>query len=346
VVVPDGVDDPTRPSGGNTYDRRVCLALAAAGWSVTVHEVVGAWPQAGPAGGQALAEVLTSVPDGSLVLVDGLVASTLPEVVVPAAHRLRLVVLMHMPVGLELDGETTSRERDVLGAVSSVITPSSWTRQWLLRSYHLDPARVHVAHPGVDATAPVGGSPDGGGLLCVGAVTPGKGQDLLLGALSRVADLPWRCTCVGALSLAADFVERLRHAAREHGLDGRIVLAGPRTGQELDSTYATADLLVLASRAETFGMVVTEALARGLPVVATEVGGVSEALGTVDDGARPGLLTPPGDVDALAGALRSWLSDHHLRETLRKAALERRATLTGWSETADRVGRVLTEAAA
>lgn len=345
VVVPEGIGDPLRPSGGNTYDRRLCQVLAAAGWSVSVLEVAGAWPWAGEVGERALAGSLGSLPDGALVLVDGLVASTLPEVVVPACRRLRLVVLLHMPVGVQADG-LLGAELEVLRAASSVVTPSSWCRNWLLASYGLDPARVHVAHPGVDVAAVTTGSRGGGALLCVGAVTPVKGHDLLLAALARVADLRWRCTCVGALSPAPEFVARLRRSARESGLGGRLLLTGPRTGGELDAAYGQADALVLASRAETYGMVVTEALARGLPVIAADVGGVPEALGATADGPPPGLLVPPGDVTALADALRLWLSDADRRGALRDAALRRRAGLRGWSETADRVSRVLAEVAA
>ena len=75
-------------------------------------------------------------------------------------------------------------------------------------------------------------------------------------------------------------------------------------------------------------MVVTEALARGLPVVAAEVGGVPEALGHGADGDRPGLLVPPDDPAALAAALRAWLGDAELRARLRRAARERRASLS------------------
>ena len=125
------------------------------------------------------------------------------------------------------------------------------------------------------------------------------------------------------------------------------MLTGPRTGSELAAAYAEADVLVLASRAETYGMVVTEALARGLPVIAADVGGVPEALGTTADGTRPGLLVPPGDVTALADALR-LLADRR-RPPSRAPRGRAPATspgLEGWSETADRVGRVLLEVAA
>jgi len=98
---------------------------------------------------------------------------------------------------------------------------------------------------------------------------------------------------------------------------------------------------VLASRAETYGMVVTEALAHGLPVIATAVGGLPEALGHGATGIRPGLLVPPGDQAALTAALCDWLSDADLRQRLRRVARERRTTLSGWSATTDRISRVL-----
>ena len=125
----------------------------------------------------------------------------------------------------------------------------------------------------------------------------------------------------------------------------RVRFDGPRSGPELEARYAAADLLVLASRGETYGMVVTEALARGLPVVGTAVGGLPEALGHGNDGSRPGLLVPPGDPAALAAALRNWLQDGTFRKRLRRLALERRCTLGSWSETSARVSGVLEEVA-
>jgi glycosyltransferase involved in cell wall biosynthesis len=107
------------------------------------------------------------------------------------------------------------------------------------------------------------------------------------------------------------------------------------------SAYADTDLVVLPSRAETYGMVVTEALARAVPVLATDVGGVPEALGLDPEGGRPGLLVPPNDPGALARALRRWLTDPLLRERLRRSARRRRTTLTGWKETAHSVSAVL-----
>ncbi len=205
---------------------------------------------------------------------------------------------------------------------------------------------MHVAEPGVDAAPLAPGTAAGDALLCVAAVTPDKGHDVLLDALATVTDLSWRCACVGSLDRAPAFADGVRRRARDGGLGDRVGFPGPRTGPELDRAYATADLLVLASHAETYGMVVTEALARGLPVLATEVGGVTEALGHGEDGTRPGLLVPPGDPAALGAALRAWLGDAELRARLRRAARERRASLRRWPATAVRPRRALLAGAA
>jgi len=130
------------------------------------------------------------------------------------------------------------------------------------------------------------------------------------------------------------------------GIADRVCFRGPLTGAALHAAYADADVLVLASHAETYGMVVTEALARGLPVIATAVGGLPEALGQAPDGSRPGLLVPAGDVPALRRALRDWLGDADLRAGLRRSALQRRPTLSGWTRTSEQVADALTRAAA
>jgi glycosyltransferase involved in cell wall biosynthesis len=343
VIVPDAIDDPARPSGGNRYDRRICSGLAAAGWQVHEHLVPDAWPHLGAAGLRTAARVMSDLPDGALVLADGLIASAGAPAFVPAAARLSIVVLVHLPLGD--DPATRAAERMVLAAVRAVITTSGWTRDRLLNGYALSPEAVHVAEPGVDAASPALADADGTRLLYVAAVAPHKGHDVLLGALTAVADQPWRCACVGPLDRDPDFVSRLRQAVDAAGLAGRLRFTGPRIGVALDRAYRSADVLVHAARGETYGMVVTEALARGVPVIAAAAGGLPGALGHAPDGTRPGMLVPPDDARALAGALRSWLTDSGLRSRLRCAAVGRRSTLRSWRTASDEVARVLIGAA-
>ncbi len=224
------------------------------------------------------------------------------------------------------------------------MTTSAWSRRRLLELYALPADRLSVAEPGVDRAALTPGSPDGGALLCVAAVTRDKGHDVLLDALTATAEPAWRCVCVGSLDRDPTFVESLRRRIAQRGLGERVEFAGTRTGADLDRSYAAADLMVLASRSETYGMVVTEALARGVPVLATDVGGVTEALGHGADGLRPGLLVPPENPATFAAALREWLGSTELRGRLRRAARERRDSLPAWSTTTAIVATVLSEA--
>ena len=289
VLVPEGLEDPRRPSGGNHYDRRLVEELRAVGWQVHLHHDAA------------------DVPSGAVLLVDGLVADR----AVAHTGRLRVVLLLHMPY----DGP-------LLAGARAVLATSAWTARQ-------QAGPVHVARPGVDPAAVAIGSSTGGALLCVGAVVPGKGHDVLLDAVAKLDDLDWRVTCVGSTDRDAAWAESLRSLAR-------VSFTGPLVGADLDSAYASADLLVLPTRQEAYGMVVTESLARGIPVVASDVGGVPEALGT-----GGGLLVPPDDPGALADALRRWLEDPALRTSLRAAARQRRTTLAGWDHTAAIVSAVL-----
>lgn len=347
VVLPGDVDDTAVPSGGNTYDRRVCQGLAAMGWQVHETAVPGAWPQPGPAAGAELARSLAALPDGAAVLLDGLVACGVPEIVVPHGRRLRLAVLVHMPLAEERGLAPTAAadlealEQETLSAASAVVATSPWTARRLVRRHGLADHRVHVAAPGTDP-APLAPGTDGASqLLCVAAVTPTKGHDLLVEALATLTDLPWTCMCVGALRRDPAYAARVRQRIARLGLGERVPLSGPLPDERLAAEYAAADLVVLASRTESYGMVVAEALARGIPVLAAAVDGVPETLGGAPGGPAPGILVPPEDSGAIAAGLRRWFADPELRRRLKASAQHRRTTLTGWEKTTRQLASAL-----
>ncbi|MGW3851912.1 glycosyltransferase family 4 protein, partial [Streptomyces fagopyri] len=305
-VMPGGVDDASAPSGGNAYDRRLCLDLPGFGWQVHRHAVPGDWPRPAAAARTELARTLAELEDGTVVLLDGIVACGVPEIIVPEAERLRLVVLVHLPLGDEtglapaVAAELDAKERTTLRAVPAVVATSEWAVRRLVAHHGLAPDRVHVAAPGADI-APLASGTDGvSRLLCVAAVTPRKGQHRLIEALATVTDLPWSCVCVGGLTQDPAYVAQLRGLIEKYGLGDRLHLAGPQAGAELDASYAAADLMVLTSYAETYGMAVTEALARGIPVLATDVGGLPEAVGGAPVGGVSGINDTPDKTDTKA----------------------------------------------
>jgi glycosyltransferase involved in cell wall biosynthesis len=345
VVVPEGFDDPGQPTGGNIYDRRVCAGLAEAGWDVLVTTAAAAWPAPSPGARANLARIVSAIPDGETVLIDGIIASPSAAQLLPHTGRMRLTVLLHMPLATVLDvhhdPSTQRSERAVLHAATGVVVTSEWTRQQVVTRYAIPAHRVHVARPGVDqVTTPA--RPVRGHLICVGVLGRHKGQDLLVDALADLAERDWHCVLAGPLDRDPDFVSRLRTRITRLGYGHRVRLTGVLTGAALNHAYTTADLLVAPSRSETYGMTVTEALAHGLPVIAAAVGGLPEALGSTADGIRPGQLVPPGDPAALAAALGDWLGDERHRYRLRAAARQRRSTLHGWEQTTHEVANALT----
>jgi glycosyltransferase involved in cell wall biosynthesis len=210
-----------------------------------------------------------------------------------------------------------------------------------VRRHKLDASRVVVAPPGVDAAAVASPTATGGRLACVAAVIPRKGHDVLVAALSRVADLEWTCVCAGPLGRDPRYVTLVRQQVAAEGLDGRVSFPGPLGGHDVAALYDDLDLLVVPSRAEPYGMVVTEALARAVPVLAAAVDGLPEALGAGPDGGLPGMLVPPDDAEALAAALRRWLTEPSLRQRLRAVAFERRSRLPTWEVTASALAGVV-----
>jgi len=359
VVLPGDVDDPRSPSGGNTYGRRVARELDALGWTVAKHRVAGSWPRPSAAEEAGLVRLLASVPDGETVLLDGLVACGVPEAVVPQAGRVRLVVIVHLPLaaeaGLPADvaAELDARERATLQAVDAVVvTSAAAARQpaspvFGMESGSATPRQidgtppVFVAEPGTDPAPRATGTDGASALVCVAAVTPVKGHDVLVDALASVADLPWTCVCAGPLDRAPGHVAEVRRRIERAGLTDRVRLVGPLDPAARDAAYAAADLAVAPSRTETYGMAVAEALARGLPLVATTGGALPDTVGHAPDGTRPGLLVPPDDPAALAAALRRWFDEPALRAQLRAAATARAATLPTWTATAEAVAAAL-----
>jgi glycosyltransferase involved in cell wall biosynthesis len=156
---------------------------------------------------------------------------------------------------------------------------------------------------------------------------PRKGFDVLVAALARIAELPWRLTIAGDLTRDPNEAARLQASISRHRLTSRIETPGAVSSERLAALYSEADLFVLASRFEGYGMAYAEALSRGLPVIGTMAGAIPD---TVPH--QAGLLVPPGDVSALAEALRSILADADLRRRLSDAASEAARMLPSWRQ--------------
>jgi len=312
------------------------------GWSIAVTELHGSFPF--PTAG-ALTDVraaLADLTDDSLVLIDGLAFGAMPEVVSAEAGRLRLVPIVHLPLACDigLDPETASRleaaERDALTTARLVVVTGESTRE-VLEGYGVASETLALIEPGTDeAPLAVGSAGPGVELLCVATLNPGKGHEHLLRALADSADDRWHLTCAGSLRRHPSTVSRVRALLHERDLDTRVTLIDEVGAEELAACYARADVFVLATLRETYGMAVAEALAHGLPVVSTATGAIPVLVGSA-----AGLLVAPGDQVGLAGALHRVIADAALRRELAAGARAVRGRLRPWADAFDKMAAAL-----
>jgi glycosyltransferase involved in cell wall biosynthesis len=330
LVVPGPLDQRT---GGYIYDRRVAEGLRALGWTLDVHELAGRFPLVDEVALAAAHQALTAMPPGSLPVIDGLALPAFCNLL----QRLPQpwVALVHHPLAIEtgLDPAGAAAladvERRLLAAADRVIVTSPQTRRDLA-PYGVADARVGVVLPGTEPAPLARGSagPDVA-LLCVASLTPRKGHLVLLEALADLGDLSWRLTCIGSPERDPACARAIARAIERLGLGDRVRMVGEQPEAGLQPFYDVADLFVLASHHEGYGMVLAEALARGLPIVATSAGAIPDTVA-----ATAGLLVRPGDPPALAAALRRLLLEPALRRDLAAGARAARARLPGWADAA------------
>ncbi len=357
VVIPGDLETRT---GGYGYDRRIIAGLRDRGWAINVVHLDDSFP-APTAGARAhAAQALASIPAGSTVLIDGLAHGAMPDEVEREAARLTIVALVHHPLAAEtgidpaLAAALEISERRALAATRSVVVTSRATAR-ALAEYGVTADRITVVEPGTDA-APltsrdadrVRSDPASGGsektrpagelaLLCVATLTPRKGHELLLSALDAIPHRHWTLTCAGSLERDPATVARVRARLREAKLEDRVSFSGDLDAAALADAYHRADLFVLATFYEGYGMAVAEALARGIPVVSTATGAIEDlVLGSVrlQPDRDAGIVVPPGDLAAFTAALSRVLGDADLRARLAANARAVRDRLPTWDAAA------------
>lgn len=350
LVVPGNIDTPT---GGYIYDREILAGLRAARWRTAVHSLDASFPQPTPAALRAARATFGAIASGSLVVIDGLALPGLERVLHDERGRLRLVALVHHPVALEtgLDAATARRfedaERRSLALVRRVITTSQWTARALAR-YDVDVGTLRVVEPGVDRRTTHGSTDPRGAaaapatqhqslnLLCVATLTPRKGHALLFEALGDLRERRWHLNCAGSLLRDPAHVAALEHQLDRLRLASRVSLLGDLDNEALERQYERADVFVLPSYLEGYGMALAEAVAHGLPVISTTAGAIPETVP-----AAASVLVPPGDSRALGAALANLMDDPAKRTTLATNARAARASLPTWKSAARKFAAAL-----
>lgn len=321
-------------SGGNIYNARLAEALRAQGAEVSVCKLDGDWPSGSAPDRMGFADALSGG-DQAIYIVDGLIATGAPmEIETATATGHRVWVLLHMPPSGE-DPVETSALRAATGLLCTGSRTAEAARRWGL-------SNVHLATPGVDLSSKARPSPRGVAaphLMMVGALLPNKDQIFFVDALARIKDLAWTAALVGSTKADPLYAAAVRERILRNGLEKRVETTGELSGPALEEQWLRADLSLLISHSESFGMVVQESLAHGIPAVVRKGTGAVEALGAHGAGEAIDLTAGIGSLEKL---LRRWLGDPALREGWRAAAEAASSVLPRWEDTAREVIRAVT----
>ena len=342
-AIPGDIDLPT---GGYTYDRRVLALLPTQGIAAQHLQLPGSFPNPSAADLAETERRLAGVAPSTVLVVDGLAYGAIPAEIIRRAAA-PIVALVHHPLCLEAglskahEKELHELEMAALALARCVVTTSRTTARILVADFGVSEQSITVAEPGTDRAPRARGTGKPIQLLAVGAVAPRKAYDILVRALGTLADHDWRLTIAGPTDRSAEALATLQAAIRTTGLTDRITLAGPLNIQQLGRLYASADLFVMPSLYEGYGMALAEAMACGLPIVSTTGGAAAE---TVPEAAA--LKVAPGEEGALAAAIRRVLADPGLRARVADASWAAGQSLPRWDDTARSIASVIKGVAA
>jgi glycosyltransferase involved in cell wall biosynthesis len=333
--------DIATPTGGYAYDRKVLARLPEHGIRARHLPLPAGYPDPTQQELTETTRLFAGSSPKTVLLIDGLAFGAMPA---EAIVRIRqtIIALVHHPLGYEpgLSQERARQlvglERNALTFAKAVLVTSPFTKRLLVNEFAVPERKITIAQPGTEPAERAHGTGEPLQLLSVGSVTPRKAFPTLVTALAPLAGLDWRLTIAGPLDRDPIAVAELKSAIARLGLEDRIALTGALNRQQIASAYAAADVFVLPSLFEGFGMVLTEAMARGLPIVCTTGGAAAE---TVPDAAA--IKVPPGAVAPLTEALRQVIADRDLRRRLADASWEAAQHLPTWEQTARRIADLI-----
>ncbi|MEJ8476530.1 glycosyltransferase family 4 protein [Roseibium algae] len=332
-------------TGGYGYDRRIIAGLVAKGWVVDLLELGDGYPFPSAETKATAHRALEQLAPGTCVVVDGLAFGVLPDIAHALSDRLKFIALVHHPLCKEngikagVASKMETSERAALSQAARVIVTSSATGRQVQDLFGITDDRLHVVLPGTDVRSSQHvGQIDKGSqsrpsgpvqLLSVGSVAYRKGYDLLFDAIADLSNFDWHLNVVGDHTRDPECYRQLLEQLRKLELAERVTFHGTVDDARISDFYQAADIFVLASRYEGYGMAYTEALAYGLPVIGSGAGAVQE---TLSGGGA--LYCGVEDVNALRDALRRTLTDLEFRISLGAEAAEASRKLPSWDDAA------------
>lgn len=336
-LVPGDINQLT---GGYSYDREIIRELTQAGIHIQLLQLSPEFPSPSATAMEETRATMASLPDGALVLIDGLAFGVMNDVAERESTRLKIIALCHHPLALETGLDTSevhrliNAETRALAAARAVIVTSAMTAKILTQDFAVPSEKITLALPGTQRVHAASCNNETPRLLTIATLTKRKGHDLLISALARLSHLPWQARFVGGLDFDPQWVMQLRKMINKYQLKERIILVG--NVDDPAKEFQCADLFVLPSHFEGYGMAFAEALAFGLPIIGTTAGAIPDVVPPT-----AGVLVEPGNLEELTKALERLLTHpadrHRLQESARAAA----KNLPTWADCAKNIADLI-----
>ncbi|KZL25206.1 MULTISPECIES: glycosyltransferase family 4 protein [unclassified Pseudovibrio] len=333
--------DLNTPTGGYRYDREIIRGLQKHGWNVSLISLEGTYPVPSDADKKLALEVIEEIEPSALIIVDGLVLGASSDLAQNIADRSSLIALVHHPLFLEsgiapeLAKVLRAAETQALTFAKHVIVTSPSTQKTLISQMDVPAEKISIVLPGIDRPTVSESAPTSNDtlatpkLLCVGSLVPRKGQLHLVEALGQLKHLDWHLDLIGETRFDPEYASQVRSQIKKHDLTERIRVHGGIPKAELTGFYQSADLFVLPTYYEGYGMAFAEAMSFGLPIIASGEGAVAS---TVPPTA--GFHVGAGDPLALGKAIKTLLQNKELRSQLSTGALAAARALPDWNDSA------------
>jgi glycosyltransferase involved in cell wall biosynthesis len=294
-------------TGGYLYNMNIMEGLEQNGYSVNI---IGTdWPWDNKPELEKISRFhFEKLVAGSCILIDSLVLSLLRREVQEFSDKLIFVGMIHLPASYSISsdgyGKLSGEELLALHQMRQVIVTGQFTFD-LLCNAGLNPAGIRVVEPGTDQfPQKTHYKPVPSELLCIANYSPIKAQDILIRSLNRITDRDWTLHLYGDKDRDKEYSAMVNSLIKEFHLKKRVIMHGIAGRDEITAIFLDADLFVMPSLFESYGMALTESLAHGIPVVTTRTGNIP-----VTVPAGMGIFVEPGNEQQLADAIRSLLDD-------------------------------------
>jgi glycosyltransferase involved in cell wall biosynthesis len=290
-------------TGGHLYNMHIINGLKNKNYSVSLQAAGGKWDN--KEGIDKMCRLyLQKIPWGSCIIIDSLILASLTNLVRKSMDRFKFLGLIHLPVSYDIKtgihGKLSEDELGALNHMHRLVVTGGFTFD-LLCNAGIDPRKITIIQPGTDQfprKAQYARVPSN--LLCIANYSALKAQDVLIRALSRLKTRNWTLHLYGDTDRDPEYTSFLRSLILYLGLESRIIVHRIVERQNISKVFLEADLFILPSLFESYGMVLSESLAHGIPVISTLAGNIRN---TVPEGM--GILIEPGNEAELADSISS-----------------------------------------